>query len=84
MSADPDPVDSFLNLGSQCPVMIADAHGPKNIDAFKVQGRVTRIGFEKGKVLVSQGPDFGRQRVVQGPELRGGQVPQSSRAFPAL
>jgi hypothetical protein len=33
--------------------MFADAHGPKVAKPFEMQGRVTRIGLEEGKVLVS-------------------------------
>jgi len=64
--------------------MIADAHGTEIADPLEVQGRVTWIGLEERKVLIGQGSDIGRQRFIQGPEPRGGQVPQSSRAFPAL
>jgi len=64
--------------------MIVDAHGPEIAYPLEVQGRVTGIGLEERKVLIGQGSDIGRQRFIQGPEPRGGQVPQSSRAFPAL
>jgi hypothetical protein len=33
--------------------MVADAHGPSIAKPFEVQGRVTRIRLEEGKVLVS-------------------------------
>jgi hypothetical protein len=53
VSADPEPVDSFLDVGSQCSVMIADAHGPTTAKAFEVQGRMVGVGLEEGKILVS-------------------------------
>jgi hypothetical protein len=36
MGADPDPIDSLFDLGSQCSVMVADAHKPKIIYLFEV------------------------------------------------
>jgi hypothetical protein len=51
--SDPEPIDSLLDASSQRPVMFADAHAPKIADPLEMQGRVTRIGLEEGKVLVS-------------------------------
>jgi len=64
--------------------MIADAHGPKIIDLFEAEWRVARIVLEQSEVLIGKSTDVCWQGPVKGPELRGGQVPQSSRAFPAL
>jgi hypothetical protein len=53
MRPDPEPIDSFFDISSQCSVMFADADGPKFAEPFEVQGRVTRIGLEESKILVS-------------------------------
>ena len=84
VSADPNPIDTFFDLSSQRTVMITDTRGPKLANSLEVQGGVTGVGFEERKVLVGQCPDIGRQRIIQSPEPRGGKLPQSSRAFPAL
>jgi len=64
VGSDPEPVDSVGDVSSQRPVMFADAHAPKIANPFEMQERVTRIGLEEGKVLVSQHPNFGGQRFI--------------------
>jgi hypothetical protein len=39
--------------------MFANADRPKIAQPFQVQGRVTRIRLEEGKVLIRQRSDFG-------------------------
>jgi hypothetical protein len=63
--------------------MFADPDGPKIAKAFEMQGRVTRIGLKKGKILVCQRSNFGGQRFVQRPKPWGGEVPIFHPQYPA-
>jgi hypothetical protein len=36
MRSDPEPIDSLLYVGSECPIMFADAHGPKVAKPFEM------------------------------------------------
>jgi len=48
--------------------MITDSYRPQFSDALKMKRRMTRIGFQKLKVLASQGANVFGEGVIGGPE----------------
>jgi hypothetical protein len=68
VGANPEPIDSTLDIETKRSVVIADSYRPQFSNALKVKRRVTRIGFQKLEVLVSQGANVFGESVIGGPE----------------
>jgi hypothetical protein len=58
--ADPEPQQSFCALTCDYPELKTDACRPETPDLLQVQRWMTRILFEKLKVLVGEFPQFRR------------------------
>jgi hypothetical protein len=68
VGANPEPVDSTLGIETKRSVVIADSYRPQFSNALKVKRRVTRIGFQKLEVFVSQGANVVWEGMIGGPE----------------
>jgi hypothetical protein len=68
----------------RAPVMRAHSRGPDGSDALEMQGWMSGVRLEQIVVLIGKKTDLLRQRPIERPKARGGEVPQSSRARPSL
>jgi hypothetical protein len=68
VGANPEPVDSTLDIEPKPSIVITDSYRPQFSDALKAKRRMARIGFQKLEVFVSQGANVFGEGVIGGPE----------------
>jgi hypothetical protein len=68
VGANPEPVNSTLGIETERSIVITDSCRPQFSDALKAKRRMTRIGFQKLEILVSQGANIFGEGVIGGPK----------------
>lgn len=77
MRPDPEPENSlFFRRSVHTDSAVVETHpdGPDVVDSLEVKRRMLLIRLEKGKFLVGNPADMGRQVVVERPEIRTGEM----------
>ncbi len=77
MRTDPDPEDSTFSrrgIYTDCTVMDSHPYGPDITYFLEVKRWMLGVGLEKREVFAGSLADVGGQMVVEGPEIRTGEV----------
>ena len=74
---DPEPLQTIGTLFGEGAVVKTHACGIENANLLEPEGGMSGIGFERGKVLVGQRPNVGREVAVVEPKVRVGEVVHS-------
>jgi hypothetical protein len=80
---DPEPEEPVRCVDRQGTIVRSDSDRMESAYGLEMQRRVTGISLEELELLVGEGPDVSRQRIIAPPEAGCSMVNQSLRERPA-